>query len=115
MQPASTARLLIRSKPPYLARPVMQTEYIVICQSAWCNANGFGIDYTWDGERFSTRKQAIRHGFKLRESDDFNIGVVTGKRLVSFDWMERPVGEDDLTIATIAQAIDLTSEAGHGG
>lgn len=87
------------------------TEYIVICQSAWCNERGSGIDYGWDGERFATRAKAIKHGLEVRESDDFNIGVVVGKRLTSFDWMDKPIGEDDATMAHIASELDLTFSA----
>lgn len=82
-------------------------RYIVICQSAWCNASGFGIDYGWDGEEFDTRAAAKKHGFSLRESDDFNIGVIRGSRLVSFDWMDKPTGEDDASMAEIARALGL--------
>lgn len=82
-------------------------SYIVICQSAWMNEHGFGINYDWDHQRFSTRKQAIRHGWRLRDTDDFNVGVVEGENLVSFDWMTEPVGEDDDTMAEIADAIGL--------
>lgn len=90
-----------------------QTKYIVVCQSAWCNAQGYGIYYGWDGEEFSTRKQAIKHGFKLRESDDFNVAVIQGDRLVSFDWMDMPVGEDDATMGEIAKALGLTFKGGR--
>ena len=90
-----------------------QTSYIVVCQSAWCNAQGYGIDYGWDGEEFSTRKQAIKHGLKLRESDDFNIAVIQGGRLRSFDWMDKSVGEDDATMRKIATALGLTFKGGR--
>lgn len=82
-------------------------EYIVVCQSAWCNTSGVGIDYGWDGERFSDRKAAIKQGFATRESDDFNIAVIRGDRLLSFDWMDKPVGEDDASMREIAKALDL--------
>lgn len=84
-------------------------EYIVIIASAWCNEQGVGINYGWDGERFKDRKEAIRHGFESRGSDDFNIGVVSGNRLLSFDWMEHPVGgTDDDDMEEVAKAIFLT-------
>ena len=86
---------------------MVELTYIVVCQQAWCNETGVGIHFGWDREEFATRKAAIRHGFDIRDSDDFNIGVVQGKRLVSFDWMDRPVGERDETMAEIAKALDL--------
>lgn len=86
----------------------LKDRYIVVCQSAWCNERGYGIDYGWDGEDFATRAEAKKHGFMLRESDDFNIAVICGKRLISFDWMDKPVGEDDATMALIAKALDLS-------
>lgn len=91
-------------------------RYITVCQSAWCNAEGFGVHYGWDGETFATRKEAIANGFELRESDDFNVAVISGKRLISFDWMDRPVGEDEATMAEIATALGLRfSPSRHQG
>lgn len=44
-------------------------------------------------------------------SDDFNVGVVQdGRLLLSFDWMENPVGEDDESMAEIAAALGLKYE-----
>jgi hypothetical protein len=75
-----------------------KNQYIVICQSVVGNDNdGFSIEYTWDGEKFNTSKAAIKHGFKLRESDDFNIGVLQHGRLVQFRWMDAEVLDEDLT------------------
>ncbi|MGI4815887.1 MAG: hypothetical protein ACRYG5_10020 [Janthinobacterium lividum] len=84
-----------------------QKEYIVICQSAWCNERGTGIYYSWDGERFSTRQLAILHGFETRDSDDFNIGVVQGKILFSFDWMDEPGMDNEGTLTQIAESIGM--------
>lgn len=83
-------------------------EFIVICQSAWCNANGIGINYSWDGKRFNNRADAIRHGFKLRGSDDFNIAQTYGDDLVWFGWMDQRIPEDEETMREIAEAIGLT-------
>jgi len=35
--------------------PAIDPEFIVICQSAWCNDSGIDINYDWDGERFNNR------------------------------------------------------------
>ena len=86
---------------------VPKTEYIVICAQAWCNASGYGIVHGWDGERFSDRAAAIKHGFKVRESDDFNIGVLVKGRLKSLDWMEKPIGETPETLKEIERELGL--------
>ncbi|WP_233470836.1 antitoxin [Raoultella ornithinolytica] len=77
----------------------MSKSYIVILQYLWCNETGGGIEYTSDCVKFDKRDKAIRHGFKLRESDDFNIGVIEAGKLISFDWMDKPVGESEDTLA----------------
>lgn len=76
-----------------------KADFIVICQSAWMNDSGFGINYSWDRERFSTRKRAIKHGWKVRGSDDFNIGIVEDDKLVWFGWMDEPMDDDIVEIA----------------
>ena len=52
----------------------------------------YGIGYSSDLERFDKREVAISHGFEVAGCDDFNIGVIDDGRLVSLDWMEKPVG-----------------------
>ncbi|ENZ7824045.1 antitoxin [Klebsiella pneumoniae] len=89
----------------------MSKSYIVILQYLWCNETGVGIEYTSDCIKFDKRDKAIRHGFKLRESDDFNIGVIEGGKLISFDWMDKPVGESEDTLAQIAELIGLEDAA----
>jgi hypothetical protein len=83
----------------------MTEEYIVVCQSAWMNDSGFGIDYNWDRERFKTMKQAIKHGWKVRGSDDFNTAKVVGDNLVWWGWMDEPM--DAAEIPEVAEAIGL--------
>ena len=92
----------------------MSKSYIVIQQYLWCNENGRGIEYTSDCVEFDKRDKAIKHGFKMQGSDDFNIGVVEAGRLVSFDWMNKPVeesGESAEVLAQIAEAIGLQESA----
>ncbi|ENH3197889.1 antitoxin [Citrobacter braakii] len=92
----------------------MSKSYIVIQQYLWCNENGGGIEYTSDCVEFDKRDKAIKHGFKMQGSDDFNIGVVEAGRLVSFDWMNKPVGESGGSaevLAQIAEAIGLQEAA----
>lgn len=82
-------------------------DYIVICQSAWMNESGFGINYGWDGERFRTIAKAVKHGWKTRGSDDFNIAHVDGEKLVWFGWMDEQINEEAATMEEIAEAIGL--------
>ncbi len=87
-------------------------KYIVVCQQMLCSpGEAIRIHYGWDGNEFGSRKTAIKHGFSVRGSDDFNIGVVVqGRRLLSFDWMHDPVGEDDESMEEIAEALGLEYE-----
>lgn len=84
-----------------------QKEYIVICQQAWMNESGFGVDYNWDRERFSTRQKAIKHGWKVRGSDDFNIAEISDDDFLWFGWMDQKINEDAETMTEIAEAIGL--------
>lgn len=88
--------------------PNIDPEFIVICGSAWCNASGIGIHYSWDGSRFNNRSDAIKHGFKLRGSDDFNIAQTYGDDLIWFGWMDERIDEDEDTMREIADDIGLT-------
>ena len=83
-------------------------QYIVLCGQVVGGADKpFEIVYGFDGERFADRKAAIRHGLKIRESDDFNIGVLKRGKIVSVDWMEEPVDTDPALLAEISQQIGL--------
>ena len=90
------------------AIPRIDPEFIVILQSAWCNDTGIGITYSWDGQRFNNRNDAIKHGWKLRASDDFNIGQTYGDDLVWFGWMDLRINATEEEAAEIADEIDLT-------
>lgn len=73
----------------------MTMRYIVICQQIVGGGNsGFTTEYGWDGKIFDTRDRAKKHGWKIRDSDDFNIGVLNHGRLISFDWMDKPLEYD---------------------
>lgn len=82
-------------------------EYIVILQSAWMNADGYGINYGWDGEGFKTLEEAVKHGWEIRDSDDFNIAHVEGDNLVWFGWMDEQIEEPDDSMAEIADEVGL--------
>ncbi|EOA0097311.1 TPA: antitoxin [Klebsiella aerogenes] len=85
----------------------MSKSYVVIQQYVWANEGGHGIEYCSDLIHYDNRADAISHGFQLAESDDFNIGVIESGNLVSFDWMDKPVGESEGTLAQIAELIGL--------
>ena len=74
------------------------SAYIVIVARAWMNERAYGFNYSSDLKQFTQRRAAIRHGFKLCESDDFNIGTIQGGRLVATGWMDEdfPPEDDDL-------------------
>lgn len=71
--------------------------YIVLCGQIFGNTeSGFQVEYGWDGNKFATRDEAKKHGFTIRESDDFNIGVIQGRKLIWFGWMEKQDDTMDL-------------------
>ena len=86
----------------------MKREYIVLCgQIVGGDGRPFETIYGFDGARFRSRDQAIQYGFKIRGSDDFNIGVVGSNKLLSLDWMEKPVDTDPTVLSAIAEQIFL--------
>ncbi len=86
------------------------TQYIVLCgQVVGGGERPFEIVYGFDGERFKDRSDAIAHGLRERGSDDFNIGVVKRGRLVSLDWMNKPVDTEPEVLNPIAEQICLRS------
>ena len=86
----------------------MGKQYIVLCcQIITVPTVGFESVYGFDGERFDARKKAISHGFKIRGSDDFNIGVIEDGRLVSLDWMNEPVDTESEILDAIAEQVGL--------
>ena len=88
--------------------PKIDPEFIVICASAWANASGIGITYGWDGARFNNRADAIKHGYSLRDSDDFNIAQTYGDDIIWFGWMDERLDEDEDTMREIAEDVGLT-------
>lgn len=86
----------------------MVTEYIVLCgQVIGGGEYPFEVLYGFDGERFFDRGAAITHGLKIRESDDFNIGVIQEGKLVSLDWMNESIDTAPDVLDPIAAQIDL--------
>jgi hypothetical protein len=89
----------------------MSEQYIVLCGDIVGNMqDGFQTIYGWDGDLYDKRKDAIRAGWKERGSDDFNIGVVRGGRLVGLCWMNEPNKEPPDVLREIEAQIDLYDE-----
>lgn len=71
-------------------------RYIVICaQIVGGEGRHFETVYNWDRERFSDRQSAIAHGFRIRGSDDFNVALLEGDRLIEIGWMDHPMHLSD--------------------
>lgn len=84
----------------------MSTEYVVLCgQIVGGGDRPFETVYGFDGQRFRERRAAISHGFTKRRSDDFNIGVIKDGRLISLDWMEKPVDTAPEVLCPIAEQV----------
>lgn len=65
-------------------------QYVVITQQVEGSARlGFSTACYSDLKLFDDRDRAIRHGFTLGRSDDFNVGTVQGGRMVAFGWMDQ--------------------------
>lgn len=48
---------------------------------------GFWFDYRWLSAELQTHAQAVREGFKVQGSDDFNIGAIRDGKLAAVLWM----------------------------
>lgn len=83
-------------------------NWIVICQQAiFGPGTPFYFSYEWDGKRFLTREDAIKHGFEIRESDDFNVCSLRGNTLTGFYWMQDDM-KDPEGAAEIAKQHEFT-------
>ena len=60
-----------------------ETFIVLIGRVVGNEDTGFDIVTYWDGRQFGAKPDAVSHGFRLAESDDFQIGVVEGGRLAS--------------------------------
>jgi hypothetical protein len=83
-------------------------KYIVITSQLVGNEVSMDIEHYWDGRDFSDRGQAISHGFRLRGSDDFNIGMINkAGGLHSIWWMNERLHEPPETLRDIGKEIGL--------
>lgn len=86
----------------------MTCEYITIIGGAVGNPeDGYRIAHRWDRRRFLTKEYAVKNGFALADSDDFNVGVVINDKLASLWWMDDQIDEPAETLAEIAKEIGL--------
>lgn len=90
----------------------MSKQYMVVCQQIYTNYvpgenNEWSTGYNCDFERFNTLKQAIRHGWKVRDSDDFNIVIVDGNKLIDWCYMEKSMEEEPEVLEEIAGQLSL--------
>ncbi len=63
------------------------TEYVVVVSRFVGDEHSSRLERYPDSERFQSRKAAIKHGYKMCDSDDFNIAELNGDTLVRFWWM----------------------------
>jgi hypothetical protein len=81
-------------------------EYIVLCANV-VGSGPFETAYSFDGRRFTDRDDAIKHGFTLGRSDDFNIGVLRDGELLTVDWMTMVVDREHDLMRNIEKQICL--------
>jgi hypothetical protein len=82
--------------------------YAVITSRAFCKEYGpITIEYFSDGKRFDDWERCRDHGIRSTGSDDFNIGVIEGGKLVDLRWMEDSINEDAETLGYIERCIFL--------
>ena len=87
----------------------MPETYVTIVASVIGNdKDGFRIAHHWDGQSFPVKAQAVSNGFRLAQSDDFNVGVVKDGRLASLWWMDEQINEPESSLAEIGQECGLT-------
>lgn len=71
-------------------------NWIVICQQVIASpGSAWSISYEWDGQRFPTRQAAIKHGWEIRESDDFNVCSLKDNALTGFYWMNDDMNDPE--------------------
>ena len=71
-------------------------NWIVLCQQVVTGERGeWSIVYNFDHEYFSDKKAAIKHGFKIRDSDDFNVAAVEGGKVTRLFWMDEEQKDEE--------------------
>lgn len=67
--------------------------FVVITQHVISDGHGHEFVYHSDGRYFASRAGASRYGWRVCESDDFNIGTIVDGRLVAFGWGDWDFGD----------------------
>jgi hypothetical protein len=80
---------------------------VIISRAEGSERDGFRVAYYSDGRHFEDKAQAVKHGFEMCDSDDFNIGVVRDGKLASLWWMDHQVSEDAATLTEIGRECGL--------
>jgi hypothetical protein len=86
---------------------VTETFAVIIGRAEGNERDGFRVAWYWDGRSFGDKALAVKRGFELCGSDDFNIGVIEDGRLVSLWWMDHQIDEDATTLAEIGHECGL--------
>ena len=84
-----------------------ETFAVIIGRAEGNERDGFRVARYWDGRCFEDKALAVKHGFELCDSDDFNIGVIKDGRLASLWWMDKQIDEDAVTLAEIGRECGL--------
>ena len=69
--------------------------FVVITQHVVGSSGQWSTVYRSDGKTFPSREKAIRHGWRVLDHDDFNIGTLSEGRLVAFGWGDKDFGPDE--------------------
>ena len=85
------------------------TYAVIIRRVEGNDSDGFRTASYWDGRMHPAKELAVSHGFKLGVCDDFNIGVVRDRQLVSLWWMDKQISEDADALAEIGRECGLVT------
>lgn len=78
-------------------------RYVTLCAQVVGNPEtGFEVAHHWDGRYFADKAAAISNGFSIRDSDDFNVGVIEKGALASMWWMDHQIDETPESLREIA-------------
>ena len=85
-----------------------KTTYMPVAAHYVGTVSNYGTCYDVLGPQQSSAGAAIRDGFQVHGSDDFNIAVIADGRLVEWRWMNDAIVEEDEVLAEIGRAIGLS-------
>lgn len=73
----------------------------------WFGNERDGFHHEWSalGGLCDTRSAAQKIGFRVQESDDFNIAVVRGRRVVALLWMTEDMAEEPDVLRSIEEVL----------